>query len=117
MFSVGLNNEITITRGDSATAKLFINAGTEVNVVQYTIQDEDKIYLGIMEPNQPFEKAILKKVFTSQDVDEEGYLNIKFKPNDTVQLMPGTYYYSIKLVDKEEDVTTLISNTLFTIGD
>lgn len=117
MFNIGPNNQIQISRGDSADTELFINSGTEFEVDQYIIEDTDKIYLGVMEPNQPFENAILKKVFTIEDLNEEGNLVIRFKPNDTVQLLPGTYYYSIKLTNKEEDVITLIPNTLFTIED
>ena len=76
-----------------------------------------------MEPNQKWEDAILKKVYDEIDFDYEYHqLMIRFEPQNTEYLKPGTYYYQIKLyrpkenVDDEfEAIDTLIPRTKFII--
>jgi len=98
MFDVTNNNIITISRGDVAETSLYINLGTELEPLNYELDENDRVYLGIMEPNQPFELALVKKVFTKEDFDFENHcLNIIFKSEDTEFLVPGNYYYEIKL--------------------
>lgn len=75
----------------------------------------DQIYLGVMEPNQPFECAIIKKTYTSENLNENGDVVIRLDPDDTVCLIPGKYFYQIKsrLVNKDEtyDVHTIVGKT------
>ena len=77
-----------------------------------------------MDPHQPFENAIVKKRYTKEDCDEMGNLFIRFNPEDTLDLLPGVYYYSIKLhkmTDNDEEhideVITIINKTKFIICD
>lgn len=105
-------------RGDSLDIPLDIRNGSVMNYEQYNLTDNDTIYFGLMEPNQKFEDAILKKVLTASDIDENNNLIIKLKPTDTVDLLPGKYYYSIKLKqnsDNSYDVYTLLKETEFWI--
>ena len=100
MFDVAKNGIITITRGDSAETSLYINIGTELKPMPEKLGDNDQVYLGIMEPNQLFEDAIIKKVYTykdHKDEDDPEALTISFDCEDTENLLPGVYYYSIKL--------------------
>ena len=88
----------------------------------YTLQDSDVLYLGIMEPNQPFETAIIRKRVTNKDIDDFGNLFVRFWPEDTLHVSPGKYYYQIKLqtVDNETkklDVETVVDKTLFYIQE
>lgn len=99
MFSINeLTQEISLNRGDSATFCLNINAGTELYPLEFKLEEKDTLYLGIEEPNQPFEKAIFKKVINTSNsiIDKDGNILIDIEPNDTVCLMPGLYYYEIK---------------------
>ncbi|MBO7211317.1 MAG: hypothetical protein J6V44_09995 [Methanobrevibacter sp.] len=86
---------------------------------KYEITANDTIYFGLMECNQRFEDAILKKVYTIADVDTGGNITIKINPSDTVDLLPGKYFYSIKLKhdnqDESFDVYTLMQETEFWI--
>lgn len=95
---------IRINRGDSFQKPLFINCGSWLTPVRYTLQENDKIYLGIMEPNHYWEQSILKQIYTSEDEKtEEGDTIIKIRPEETEYLIPGTYYYMIKLAKYDEN--------------
>ena len=110
MFNIAKNGIITITRGDSAETSLYINIGTELEPSITKLGDNDKVYLGVMEPNQLFEDAIIKKVYIDKDhlYDDKKYpyLPISFDCEDTENLLPGVYYYSIKLYRPGDGLTT-----------
>lgn len=109
---------INMFRGDSLDIPLDIRNGSAMHYEQYNLTDSDTIYFGLMEPNQKFEDAILKKVLTISDIDNDGNLIVKLKPIDTVDLLPGKYYYSIKLKQNSDNfynVYTLLKETEFWI--
>ncbi len=121
MFNIAFNGIITVNRGDSFSFPLTINFGTSLDPLNYGLGELDKVYFAVMEPNQPFETALIKKVFTRADVNENNEIMIKFKPKDTLCVLPGKYYYQIKLQrfnsnDPEDyDVDTVIDKTQFFI--
>lgn len=120
MFDIDNNGIITLTRGDTAQTYLFLNQGTEFSPVRFSLGDEDKIYFGIIEPNYTFETAIVKKVYTKDDLNENGDIIISFESKDTEKLLPGTYYYEVKLVykkDNEEFVNTVVIKNKFILLD
>lgn len=99
MFNISeLTGEVNISRGDSAAFSIFINAGTDLQPIQYKLKDKDNLYMAIEEPNQPFEKAIVKKVINIHKniVNDEGNIIVKISPEDTMCLHPGLFYYEIK---------------------
>lgn len=112
-------NIITINRGDSFE---FI-----VNIVDnqgnpYTMRNNDAVYFGIMDINQPFENAIIKKKFTKEDCTEQGELLISLTPEDTLDFSAGRYYYAVKFRQDcgqskkySTKVWTIINNTKFII--
>ena len=72
-----------------------------------------------MEPNQPFESAIVRKKITYTDLID-GQLIVSFTPKDTQFLLPGKYYYQVKLEKKNislntAEVFTVINKTLIII--
>jgi hypothetical protein len=126
MFDISKNGIITISRGDNFTINVFVNIGTQLDPIQYKLEENDKLYFALMEPHQPFEYALIRKVFTKENEDECGNINMNFIPEDTEYLMPGNYYYMIKLArniagesGEEENylVDTIISKTKFVIID
>lgn len=68
-----------------------------------------------MEPNQPFEDAVIKKRFTSKlsTTNGSGDLEVKFKPSDTEYLAPGKYYYAVKaeVIQMEHNVNYSLEGT------
>ena len=123
MFNIAFNGIITINRGDSFSFPLVLNMGTTLNPSKYFLDEHAFIYFAVMEPNQPFENALIKKKYTVHDVDEYGNVLIKFRPQDTQCVLPGKYYYQVKLQrfnsDDPEDyeVDTVIDKTLFYITE
>lgn len=126
MFKIDLDGKITITRGDdSGYHALFINQGSVEFPIRYTLQEDDKLYLGIFEPNGKFENALVKQVYTKDNLNEHGDVKIYFSSDDTVGLKPGLYFYQVKLKTKQdyingewphdEFINTIIGKTAFNI--
>lgn len=118
MVYISNNGFISLARGDSFSVPLFINRGTEWEPVRYYIANhpEAAVYLGVMEPNQPFEQAVVRKKYTHEsEINSNGDLIIKFKPDDTLCLYPGKYYYQIKAQLGNNKVDTIVPKTDFYI--
>lgn len=116
MLNISNEGIVRLSRGDSFSCPVFINKGTELVPIRYELQENDKLYFALMEPNQPFEKAILKKVFTRNNLNENGDAVLTLIPSDTENLFPDTYYYTLKLQwtnDGKEQVDTVVPDRLF----
>lgn len=122
MFHISNNGIVTVNRGDSFEFPITLNVGSSIDRTDYVLRQTDVLYLGIMEPNQPFETALIRKKFTHADLDSDNNIVIRFWPEDTVCVLPGKYYYQVKLQTIDEktgrkDVETVIDKTLFYIQE
>ena len=122
MFHISNNGIVTVNRGDSCEFPITLNIGSSIDRTDYVLGQTDVLYLGIMEPNQPFETALIRKKFTHADLDSDNNIIIRFWPEDTVCVLPGKYYYQVKLqtIDEQtgrKDVETVIDKTLFYIQE
>lgn len=122
MFTIASNGIVTVNRGDSFELPITLYTGNSIKPVVYKMQENDILYLGIMEPNQPFETAIVRKMLTYKELDSDGNVFFRFWPKDTVCLLPGKYYYQVKLqtidpITKYYDVETIVDKTLFYIQE
>lgn len=121
MFNISYNGIITVNRGDSFTLPLFLNGGTNLVPKVYTLDESCFVYFAVMEPNQPFECALIKKKYTFKDVDDAGNVIVRFYPQDTQCVLPGKYFYQVKLQkfnsqDPEDyEVDTIVGKTPFFI--
>ena len=105
------DNYLKMNRGDSYTLPLIINEGTKLYFQQYQLRQFDKIYVGIMEHNQSFENALIRKVITiTSPTDKYGHPLFRLSPIDTEYLLTGKYFIEVKLVQQinGEDVVTTI---------
>ena len=118
-------NIIKMNRGDTYEFNLTIDDEGSENG-KYILQGNDTVYFGLMEPNSAFEQSLVKKIYTEEDCDKDGNIFITIEPEDTEHLLPGAYYYSVKLeVDHENGETcenihkviTVINKTKFIILD
>ena len=115
--------KITINRGDCFQIPLFINMGTEDEPIRLDFKEFSnlgiEIYLGVYPPHYSFEYSLIRKKFTYLDANENGDVVIKIDPQDTVNLFPGNYKYSIKAtmqdVNQENWVSTIIDANDFYI--
>ena len=116
------NNVFTMNRGDTATMNFNVNLDLPEGAII------DKLYLGITEPNQYFEDALIKKTFEiNKDItitteNNIWSFSIQINPEDTVDIIPGTYYYEVKasgIIDQNEEridfATTIVQKTKFII--
>lgn len=119
MLHISNNGFICMNRGDCFSVPLFINRGTVYAPVRYSLLDHPQatLYLGIMEPNQPFEIATVRKKYDSSDVNQYGDVMITFKTTDTACLLPGKYYYEVKLLKEDGNVETIVPKRDFLIID
>ena len=118
-------NIIKMNRGDTYEFNLTIDDEGSENG-KYLLQGNDAVYFGLMEPNSAFEQSIVKKIYTEEDRDKDGNIFITIEPEDTEHLLPGVYYYSVKLEVEHENgktyesihkVITVINKTKFIILD
>mgnify|MGYP006978912815 CR=1 FL=1 len=120
--TIDQNNILSVTRGDTFEVPLFINQGNDLKPMRYTVNDKDEIYLAVMQPDQYFENAILKKKYTKADINSYGDIVIRIEHDDTKCLIPGKYYYQVKgkiynLDTDKIDVNTIIQRTEFFITE
>ncbi len=117
MFTISLNGIIRVNRGDSFSFLVPVNVGNNLISDIYMLTESDALYVGVMEPNQPFERALIRKKYTKDSQDENGNVVVRFTPDDTLNLLPGKYYYQIKLVRSgpETAVCTIVDQTQFFI--
>ena len=114
------NGIIHLLRGDTYEAPIVINLGTKMNPEIYSLNDNDRLYFGLMEPNKAFENAVVKKTFTNMsDTDDDGNILLILNPEDTLNLLVGKYFYMIKLKIVKDDgrsiVKTIVPPTQFFI--
>ena len=112
MYCVIHVNYFTMDRGDTFELPLVINEGNQMCFKQYQLKANDKIYIAILQPNQSFEKALVRKVLTKDSkVDKKGNPIFRLNPMDTENLLTGKYFITAKLqqfIDDEEYVTTIL---------
>lgn len=117
--NVSNNGIITLHRGDNFSIPLYINFGHQLDLIRYKLKENEKVFFALLEPNQPFEEALLKKTYTKDDLNKYNDVIIKITSEDTINLIPGTYYYEIKLESFEEDgskvISTIVPRTIFYI--
>jgi hypothetical protein len=111
-----------MTRGDSFEIPLFLNQGTATSPLRYILSDKDEVYFGVMECNQPFENALIRKKFTHEDLNKNGDVVVSFRHEDTVNVIPDMYYYEIKLrsfnaIKNTYEVHTVVQKTKFFIEE
>lgn len=124
-------NILQMNRGDTFQFDFNINNELSENGY-YVLQGNDALYFGVMDPNQMFEDALVKKKYTASNIhagDATGTITIRLETEDTIDLLPGRYYYMIKLKMDHyvasdegdaihvESVTTIINKTKFFIFD
>lgn len=122
MFCISKGGIIRMSRGDSVEFPVTIYDGTSLNRIKYDLAPEDELYFGLMEPNMRFEDALIRKKCDYRYTNEEGDIIIYLDPQDTEYLLPGLYYYQIKvrLYDPYRSdyvVNTILPKTQFWIEE
>ena len=106
MYFINTMPEVQLHRGDTFSLDCTIYSGNNLDRKLYKIDEKDEIYFALLEPNQIWEDALVKKKYTSNFESK-----IDLLPNDTKCLLPGLYYYQIKLRKSENEVYTLCNRS------
>ena len=88
---------LNLTRGDDCIFYGELRDGDNLDFERYIMHENDEIYFGIMEPNQPFENAIVRKKLGKANIKDDNILVLEISSLDTINLIPGMYYYQFKL--------------------
>ena len=117
---LAINGIITLHAGDTFSTPIFIGSSIEPSPEsRYELAADDKLYIGIMEPHQPFKYALIRKMILGSEVEAGKDPVFKLTSNDTEFVVPGVYYYEIKLqtTDEagEEVVNTIVPRTKLVI--
>lgn len=118
MLNISNNGTITITKGDTFDLELLINCGTILEPKRYKLNQSDKIYFALEEPNQEYEQAIIKKELSINNLNSLDNIVIHFTDAETANLISGTYYYEVKLhlhTDKGIEINTIVPKTKFIV--
>lgn len=107
------NNIFSVTRGDSFEVPIFINMGDKFRIKQYILRPNDKVYISIAEPNQPWEHSLIKKVLTIKDFNLRNDVILRLDPQDTEYVMPGKYYLEGKIRLGNGKVCTILPKRQF----
>ena len=114
MLTISQDGIIALSRGDSCTIPLFINSGSAAVPVRFQLSENPDavVYLSIMEPNHYFEQGFIKKLYNKNNwvLNENGDLLVEFTPKDTMYVVPGKYFYEIKidLTGQGTNINTII---------
>ena len=100
-------------RGDTFIFPVEIRLGNNLDYSMYNIEDSDEIYFAVMEPNCRWEEALIRKKFYGSSL--KVIPQIVLMPDETTYVLPGTYYYQLKLRKSTGEVVTLLPRTFFRI--
>ena len=117
------NGIINLYRGDCLQVPLFINIGTDEEPIRLDFNKfsnlDIEVYFGVYSKNCPFEHSFIRKKFTCLDANSLGDIIVKIDPQDTLCVIPGSYFYSVKLRMQDniqgEFVSTVIDRNIFNI--
>lgn len=116
MFLINEKNNFYCNRGDTFILPIAINCNNKLEPEIYKLSEDDNLYIGIREFNQPFEDSIIKKKLTSDNSLEDGSLNFILESSDTEYLRTGKYFIEMKLeqnIGERIIVTTVLPSTEF----
>ena len=109
MFCMNKVNNFYLSRGDTFKFPIIINKSpTKLEFDKYELSENDIIYGAIIEPNQAFEDALIRKVITIEsEKDENNNPLFVLDSDDTEYLLTGKYYITFKLKHNDE-ITTIL---------
>lgn len=104
MIALGENNEITLTRGDTAV----INVDLTIYGETYELSEGETLVLTVKVTSWG-PKVLLEKTADS--------MSFQIKSEDTAELSPGTYYYDVRLRCADGASYTVVPRSAFIIKE
>ena len=100
MFVITANQDILLTRGDTATFDIRIMDGAE----EYIIQDGDSVEFSV------------RKTLDGPVIIQKTGRTITLEHSDTIDLPNGKYIYDVTVIQADGAVSTIIPNRRLVIG-
>lgn len=117
MFKIDTNGIMTLSRGDDVTflLNIFYN---DITIKNYLMSNTpcDNIIFTVISPNTCIDNASITKIIPYEDGlvrDNNNPIIIKLDSKDTINMLPGKYYYQVKMSYKDGSVDTIIKATEF----
>ena len=117
MYTISRERIISMHRGDSFRVPLFINAGDKWHMVRYILSYDDEVCLSICEPDKPFERGIIRQIYTKKDLNDKGDVMVNIRSDETEDLVPGLYYLEIKVKLTNGKIWTIFPKRKFYIDE
>lgn len=122
MIDISRNKIITMNKGDYVCIPLILALKSKnmCGEIEYTLRDEDIVQFRIMNCNDTWDDAIIKKEYTKDNFCGNNRINIILDGEDTINMESGKYFYEIKFItylEGEELVDTIISRREFILLD
>ena len=111
MYCLLPTTSLSLTRGDTMSLELPLYEGPGIDRTPYSISQTDVLYVGVMEFNQAFEDALIRKKLTFENTANNKFI-VSFVTSDTENLKTGKYLISAKLV-RGSAITTVLPLTEF----
>lgn len=105
MLSIDSNNNITLTRGDSASIEVLLE---NPDGSAYTLQSGDVLLFTVKH------NCITENIIIQKDISTNAIINII--PGDTNDLLYGIYFYDVQLTKANGAVHTVIPPRDFIIA-
>lgn len=106
-YRVELLTPLNVFRGDTFSIPVKINTGTNIEPVYYEMTENSYLYVGVTEPHQKFENAIIRKKYTKESQIADNVIPVSLLPEDTICLEEGVYYIEMKLLILSTSFTKL----------
>lgn len=128
------NTILKMNRGDHFSFSFCIEDDTQPSGI-YDLQPNDILYFALLNPHERFEDAIILRGYTYNDAVKTmtasgpiHIFNIELSREDTINLHPGVYYYTLKLQknatspelgldEVNANLNTVIERTKFIINE
>lgn len=100
------NGIVILNRGDTFETPLYLYQNNIASFIKrcdltpVESIENSTIYFGITEPGSKFEDALIRKEYTYEDFiteESDSYIIVNLRPEETEYLLPGRYYYEIKI--------------------
>lgn len=97
MLAIDENNNITLTRGDSASISVALK---NPDGTAYNLQSGDELLFTVKY------NCITEDIIIQKDISTDAIINLI--PSDTKDLLYGEYFYDVQLTRANGDVNTVI---------
>lgn len=115
MIKVDNSFNVRMYYGETFHLPIFINAGCKLLPKRYIISSTSRLVFILTSDNFGFGDIVFQKVFGKEDCNECGDVVIHINGHELQNIEPGRYFYSVRLINDDDDCDTIIDHREFMI--